>query len=63
MMTPDEFAQLAAHYSRAAEEASDSHSRYQLQMLADSYMTLAKSTLVLDRSGKVLEILERSRKK
>jgi hypothetical protein len=35
MMKPDEFAELSAHYSRAAEETSDSHSRYQLQMLAD----------------------------
>jgi hypothetical protein len=35
MMTPDEFARLAADYSRAAEKASHSHSRYELQMPAD----------------------------
>lgn len=63
MMTAKGYRILAAHYSRSAEKARDSYSRYQLRMVASNYMTLAKSTQVLDRSAKVLEALEQSRKK
>jgi hypothetical protein len=40
MMTPEEYQELAVRYSWLAEEAGDSYSHYQLQTLADSYMTL-----------------------
>ena len=63
MMTVKQYLELAHRYSRSAETAPSSYSRNQLQMLADNYMTLAKSTLVLDRSAKVLEALEKSRNK
>ena len=43
--------------------ARDRYSRYELQMLADSYMTLAKSFWTLERSGKALEALARRLKK
>ena len=63
MMTPQEYSQLAAHYGRLAEEARDRYSRYQLGMLADNFMALAKSARVLEQSAKVLEALEQQRKK
>lgn len=63
MMTPAEYVELSVYYSRMAETVRDSYSRYQLQMLADSYMTLAHSTQVLDRSSKVLDGLGQHRKK
>jgi hypothetical protein len=63
MLTAGHYAELAAHYSNAAEATSDSFSRYQLLMLADNYATLAKSALVLKRSGKLLEAIEQHRKK
>lgn len=63
MTTVDQYLKLATHYSKLAEGARrNSYSRHQLQMLADNYMTLAKGTLILDRSAKVLEALEQSRK-
>ena len=55
----EEYWELAAHYSRLAETANGAVARSELQMLADNYITLAKSTQVLDRSNKVLEALER----
>lgn len=63
MTRMEEYWELAAHYSRLAETANGALARSQLQMLADNYITLAKSTQVLDRSNKVLEALERHQKK
>ena len=63
MMTPEECTELSAHFSRLAEMARDRYSRYELQMLADSYMTLAKSAWTLERSGKALEALARHLRK
>lgn len=63
MTRMEEYWELAAHYSRLAETANGALAQSQLQMLADNYMTLAKSTQVLDRSTKVLEALERHQKK
>jgi hypothetical protein len=63
-MTLDEYREQAVYYSRLAEEAApNSHSRYQFQTLADSYITLAKSTWVLERSAKAVESLEQRRRK
>lgn len=62
MTTVDEYWKLAAHYGRLADGASNSYSRHQLQMLADNYMTLAKGTLILDRTAKVLAALDQRRK-
>jgi hypothetical protein len=61
MTKPDEYTELWLHYSRAAEAASDSFSRDQFQALADSYMMLAKSTKVLNRSAAILEALQQQR--
>jgi hypothetical protein len=63
MMTAKGYRILAAHYSRSAEKARDSYSRYQLRMLANNYRTRAKSTQVLNRSARVLEALEQRRNK
>ncbi|WP_456700538.1 hypothetical protein [Bradyrhizobium sp. USDA 4449] len=63
MMTPQDYGELAAKYERLAEAARDQYSRYQLEMLAKSYMVLAKSTAVLDRSTKALEAIEKAMKK
>jgi hypothetical protein len=58
-----EYRKLAVHYGKSAERARDAYSRHQLQMLADNYMSLAKSTQVLNRSAKFLEALKQRRKK
>jgi hypothetical protein len=58
MTKPDEYTELWFHYSRAAEAASDSFSRDQLQALADSYLTLARSAKVLKQSSAILEALQ-----
>jgi hypothetical protein len=47
MMTPAEYVKLSAYYGTLAETASDAQSRNQLETLAESYITLAKS-LVAD---------------
>jgi hypothetical protein len=63
MTRMEEYWELADHYGKLAETANGSLARSQLQMLADNYMALAKSTQILDRSAKVLEALERHQKK
>jgi hypothetical protein len=61
MTKPDEYTELWLHYSKAAESAPDSLSRYQLQALADSYRTLAKSMKVLKQSTAILDALQQQR--
>jgi hypothetical protein len=51
MRTSRQYFDLVLHYERAAQNASDWHSRQQLQTLADSYSVLAQSTVVLERSA------------
>ena len=63
MTTPQEYRLLSVRYSRLAETARDRYACHQLQTLADSYMTLANSSWVLERSAKILTILEQQRKK
>ncbi len=62
MMTPDEYGELSSHFGRLAETALDPYSRYQLQILSESYKALAKSAEVLNRSVKALDATERHRK-
>ncbi|WFU57703.1 hypothetical protein QA639_09395 [Bradyrhizobium pachyrhizi] len=51
MRTVDEYLQLSLHYRKAAASTADIHARYQLEMLARSYMTLAESTRVLEQTA------------
>lgn len=61
MMTQAEYLAKAERFARAAEIALDPLERSQLEALANSYFILARSTAVLDRSGKIAEALERQR--
>lgn len=57
-------ARLAKKNPRHSADAyPDPHFRCRLQVLADSYMTLAKSAQVLLSSAKLLRALEQARKK
>ena len=59
MTTPAEFLKLAVRFDRAAKEASDPGARNQLEMVADTYVVLAKSTLILERSAAAFEKIRR----
>lgn len=63
MMTPEEYRRLSESYQQAAAAAKDQLSSDQLRLLADSYMTLTRSTEVLNRSGRLLATLEQEKKK
>ena len=58
-MTPTEYLELAACYERAARERPSLAARRQLHAIADTYLTLAKSTALLEQSEKVIESLVR----
>jgi len=62
MQKAKDFLELASHCESEAAKAQDKFLRYQLLSFAESYRTLAESTVVLDRSTKALEIIDRRRK-
>jgi len=62
METAKDYLALATLCEIQAAKAPHKFSRYQLLSLAHSYRTLAESTVVLDRSTKALEIIDRRRK-
>ena len=51
------YLRLAERYRQAAEQATNPSSRQQLQVIAHTHTTLADSAGLLQRSGKVLELL------
>ena len=57
-----DYLELALRCEIEAARARDKLSRYELSSLAESYRTLAKSTALLDRSAKAVEIMDRRRK-
>ena len=63
MMTAGEYRELASHYEWAAERADGDHAREQLQTLAHSYLVLARSMSVAERSAEVLDRIEKHRGK
>ena len=62
MQKAKDFLELASHCESEAAKTQDKFLRYQLLSFAESYRTLAESTVVLDRSTKALEIIDRRRK-
>lgn len=61
-MTSDDYRELASQYELAAERADEDYVRERLQSLAQSYLLLAKSTSVVERSTKVVDRIEARRK-
>jgi hypothetical protein len=51
------------HFGTLAKNASGSYCRHWLQILADNYVTLAASIVILNRSAKLLDALEQRPKK
>jgi hypothetical protein len=63
MLTRSEYQELASHYESAAERASDDVARERLRALAKTYLVLARSMSLVERSAKVLDRIEARRKK
>ena len=53
---------LASHCESEAAKAQDKFSRYELFALAESYRMLSESTVLLERSAKVVETVDKRRK-
>ncbi|MCK1585523.1 hypothetical protein IVB03_39705 [Bradyrhizobium sp. 168] len=49
MKTASQYLRLSAEYERAAAQAADQFSRHQFLVLADSYLTLARSAEFLSQ--------------
>ena len=60
MKTPSEYLAAALLFERAARKTSDEASRQELQTVADTYVTLAKSSVISEQERVVLEELERA---
>ncbi|CCE09126.1 hypothetical protein BRAS3843_3040011 [Bradyrhizobium sp. STM 3843] len=63
MTTLAEYLHLATRYERAAGQAADPAARRQLEAVAETYLTLAKSLAVLERSTEVVEEAKRTQKR
>jgi hypothetical protein len=63
MMTPGEYRELAWHYEWAAEQTNDDHARERLHSLAQTYLVLASSMSMVERSAELLDRIEKRRKK
>jgi hypothetical protein len=59
--TPKEYRGLAAKCSKEAQAAASWDARYRLEMLAESYRTLATIMDELNRSAKMLEALRQGK--
>jgi hypothetical protein len=58
MLTSAQYLTLAHHYEGAATSTGDRISRRQLDALAESYLVLAKSAAILERSASALQSIE-----
>jgi len=63
MTTQAENLHLATRYERAARQAADPAARRQLEAMAETYLTLAKSLAILERSTEVVEEAKRPPKR
>jgi len=61
MNGPSDYLVRATTFERAAEKNPDPQEREQLRTIADTYVTLAKSTRILEQSADVVERLKRKK--
>lgn len=61
MMSPTEYLKLASQLELAAETTADHSARRQRHAMVDTYLTLARSLVVLQKSKQVLRHLDRLR--
>jgi hypothetical protein len=59
MKTAMEYLELATRFRRAKLSATDNFARHQLGMMERSYLVLAESTALLERTKKTQEALEK----
>lgn len=58
-MTPEEYLVRAERYRKALETAKDAFTRHHLEVMEQSYRTLADSERALRKSGKVADALDK----
>jgi hypothetical protein len=56
MMSATEYLKLASQLELAAETTADSSARQQRHAMVDTYVILARSLLLLDKSNKLLDL-------
>lgn len=61
MMSPAELLKLASQLDLAAETTGDLSARQQRHAMVDTYLMLARSLVVLQKSKEVLRLLDRLR--
>lgn len=62
MMSPTEYLKLAMQLESSAETTADPWARQQRHAMADTYLMLARSLVVLQKSNEMLRHLDRVRR-